>query len=91
MSSEREVQQVLARYVRAADKRDGKAMSSLFVEEAHVEIYEGQQKPQQIGLIEGAGAIGADVARLMKPPIEDVTEAQFDDGQSVEVAGGYAV
>jgi hypothetical protein len=67
MNKEREVQQVLAKYVRAADRRDGAAMSSLFVEAAHVEIYEGQQEPRQIGLIEGAGAIGAAVAGMMKP------------------------
>lgn len=67
MSKEREVQQVLAKYVRAADRRDGAAMSKLFVEQAQVEIFEGQQAPRQIGRIEGAGAIGAAVAGLMKP------------------------
>jgi hypothetical protein len=67
MSEQREVQQVLARYVRAADQRDGAAMSSLFIDEARVEIYEGQQAPRQIGLIEGSGAIGAAVAGMMKP------------------------
>jgi hypothetical protein len=54
MSKEREVQQVLANYVRAADRRDAAAMSSLFVDEAHVEICEGQQGPRKIGLIEGS-------------------------------------
>lgn len=67
MSDQRQVQEVLARYVRAADRRDGTAMSSLFVEHARVEIHEGQQAPRQIGLIEGSGAIGAAVAGLMKP------------------------
>jgi hypothetical protein len=67
MNNEREVQQVLARYVRAADRRDGAAMSSLFVDAARVEIYEGQQVPQKIGQLEGAGAIGAAVAGMMKP------------------------
>lgn len=67
MSTQREVQQVLAGYVRAADRRDAAAMSGLFVDAALVEIYEGQQAPRQIGLIEGAGAIGAAVAGLMKP------------------------
>lgn len=67
MSDERDVQQVLARYVRAADKRDGTAMSALFVDEAQVDIFEGQQEPRQIGRIEGSGAIGAAVAGMMKP------------------------
>lgn len=65
MSDHRAVQEVLARYVRAADRRNGAAMSSLFIEEARVEIYEGQQVPRQIGVIEGSGAIGAAVAGMM--------------------------
>jgi hypothetical protein len=42
-----EVQQVFARYVRAADRRDGAAMSSLFAEPAQVEIQEGRQAPRK--------------------------------------------
>lgn len=67
MSQEREVQQVLAHYVRATDRRDGAAMSSLFLPGAHIEIYEGQQAPRQIGRIEGADAIGAAVVGMMQP------------------------
>jgi hypothetical protein len=39
-------------------------MSSLFAEEAQVEIYERQQAPRQIGLIERPGNIGAAIAGL---------------------------
>ena len=40
MSDEREIQEVLARYVRAADHRDGAAMSSLFLPEGKVEVFD---------------------------------------------------
>jgi hypothetical protein len=39
MSEERKVQEVLARYVRATDQRDGKAQGALFTDEAVVQIY----------------------------------------------------
>jgi ketosteroid isomerase-like protein len=39
MSDERKVQEVLARYVRATDQRDGKAQGALFTDEAVVQIY----------------------------------------------------
>jgi SnoaL-like domain len=35
MSDEREIQEVLARYVRAADYRDGAAMSNIFLPEGN--------------------------------------------------------
>ena len=38
MSDEREIQEVLARYVRAADHRDGAAMRDIFLPEGKVEI-----------------------------------------------------
>ena len=39
MSDEREVQEILARYVRAADRRDGAAEGALFTDDAIVQIY----------------------------------------------------
>jgi hypothetical protein len=39
MSDVRKIQEVLARYVRAADRRDGKAEGALFTDEAVVQIY----------------------------------------------------
>ncbi|HEY6764553.1 MAG TPA: nuclear transport factor 2 family protein [Candidatus Sulfotelmatobacter sp.] len=38
MSDERAVQQVLAKYVRGADARDGAAVAALFTETGRVEI-----------------------------------------------------
>ncbi|MDT5255618.1 MAG: hypothetical protein QOD10_698 [Mycobacterium sp.] len=68
MSDRRDVQEVLARYVRAADHRDGGAMASLFVEDAVVEIYYNNAGvPEKIAELNGALAIGAAVAGLMKP------------------------
>lgn len=91
MSDHREVQQVLARYVRAADARDGAAMSSLFVDGARVEIYEGQQTPRQIGLIEGAGAIGGAVAGLMKPHPAGGWSHHTTHDPIVDIAGDVAM
>jgi ketosteroid isomerase-like protein len=68
MSDRRDVQEVLARYVRAADHRDGGAMASLFVDDAVVEIYYNNAGvPEKIAELNGASAIGAAVAGLMKP------------------------
>jgi hypothetical protein len=59
MSEERKVQEVLARYVRAADSRDGNVQGELFTDDAVVEIHikTGQGQYEQLGepLIGGAG------------------------------------
>ncbi|WP_206282179.1 nuclear transport factor 2 family protein [Streptomyces rhizosphaericus] len=39
MSDERKIQEVLARYVRATDRRDGKAQGALFTDDAIVQIH----------------------------------------------------
>ena len=68
MSDEREIQQVLARYVRAADQRDGAAMSNIFLPEGRVEIfYNNAGQPELIGELVGSEAIGAAVTTMMKP------------------------
>jgi len=68
MSAARDVQQVLARYVRAADNRDGAAMSTLFVPDGRVEIFHHQGgKPVPLGELEGAVAIGQAVSGMMLP------------------------
>ena len=58
MSEERKVQEVLARYVRATDQRDGKAQGALFTDEAVVQIYTktGRDSYEPVGppLIGGA-------------------------------------
>jgi hypothetical protein len=68
MSDEREIQEVLARYVRAADQRDGAAMSNIFLPEGRVEIfYNNAGTPERLGELVGAEAIGAAVTTMMKP------------------------
>lgn len=68
MSDIQDVREVLARYVRAADRRDGRAMSSLFVADAEVSIfYANGGKTELIGVLSGADAIGAAVSTMMKP------------------------
>jgi hypothetical protein len=68
MSDEREIQEVLARYVRAADYRDGAAMSDIFLPEGKSEIfYNNAGSPELLGELVGAEAIGAAVTKLMKP------------------------
>ncbi len=68
MSDERDVQQVLARYVRAADHRDGAAMAALFTEDAVVEIFFNRAgTPEKIAELTGATAIGGAIAGLMRP------------------------
>lgn len=49
-----QVQQVLARYVRAADARDGRAMAKLFTPDARVEIsYSNGGSVQPLGELSG--------------------------------------
>ena len=68
MSEERQVAQVLARYVRAADHRDAAAMSALFVPDGVVEIFFNDAgTPQKLAELTGAEAIGNAVAGMMKP------------------------
>ncbi|CAO5250686.1 nuclear transport factor 2 family protein [Frankia sp. AgKG'84/4] len=67
-SAERQVEEVVAAYVRAADRRDGSAMSGLFTEDAVVEIYyTGSGGRDPLGSVRGAAAIGQAVAGLMAP------------------------
>jgi hypothetical protein len=68
LSDEREIQQVLARYVRAADHRDGAAMAAVFLPDGKVEIFHNNAGTSElIGELAGAEAIGAAVMTMMKP------------------------
>ncbi|POM25760.1 SnoaL-like domain protein [Actinomadura rubteroloni] len=67
-SPERQIDEVVAAYVRAADHRDGRAMAALFTDEAVVEIYyTGDGEPRLLGSVRGAAAIGQAVAGMMAP------------------------
>ncbi|MES1971813.1 MAG: nuclear transport factor 2 family protein [Pseudomonadota bacterium] len=68
MLDELAVRQVLGRYVRAHDSRDGAAMAALFTADAQVEIlYSNRGEMESLGGIEGREAIAAAVAAMMKP------------------------
>lgn len=65
MSDERQIDQVLARYVRAADNRDEAGMAAVFAGDATVEIlHRVGGKHERLAVISGAEAIGTSV-RLM--------------------------
>jgi hypothetical protein len=68
MIDEIAVQQVMARYVRATDRRDGTVLAELFEEVGAVEIFhrlDGTETP--LGMLEGRPAIAMAVATMMKP------------------------
>jgi len=68
MSDERQVQQVLAKYVRAADARDASAMRDLYSEDSRVEIFYGTAgRYEKIGELVGKDSIAASVSNMMKP------------------------
>ena len=68
MSDEREIQELMARYVRAADHRDGVAMSKIFLPQARVEVfYNNAGTPELLGELVGSENIGAAVTTAMKP------------------------
>jgi uncharacterized protein (TIGR02246 family) len=68
MSEERAVQQVLARYVRGTDARDGAAVADVFTEDGRVEIsYNNSGKSELLGELVGRDAIAAAMSQMMKP------------------------
>ncbi len=65
MSEERAVQQVLARYVRGTDARDGAAVAAVFTEDGRVEIsYNNSGKLEPLGELVGRETIAAAVSTL---------------------------
>lgn len=68
ISDARAVQQMLARYVRAVDRRDAAALSQLFTEHALVEIFHSNSGAlNKLGELHGASTIGQAVAGMMTP------------------------
>jgi hypothetical protein len=68
MTDERQIDHVIAAYVRAADHRDSSAMSDLFATDATVEIHtRGADGLEPLGTLGGADAIGQAVAGMMAP------------------------
>jgi ketosteroid isomerase-like protein len=88
MSDERAVQEVLARYVRATDRRDGVAQGALFTDDAVVRILVGG-KPVAEPLIGGAGVRYA-VENFMAPHPEGGTSHHVTADHLIEVDGDEA-
>ena len=93
MSDELAVQQVLARYVRAHDRRDGAAMAALFTPEARVTIFYNNNpdgEPELIGEIAGREAIGQAVTHMMKPHPPRGWSHNATDGLLIDIDGDRA-
>ncbi|KIF74230.1 hypothetical protein QR77_10000 [Streptomyces sp. 150FB] len=93
MSDERKIQEVLARYVRATDGRDGKAQGALFTDDATVQISArtgpGTYEPVGEPLIGGAGVEYA-VDHFMAPHPEGGTSHHTTSDHLIEVDGDQA-
>lgn len=93
MSDERKVQEVLARYVRAADRRDGKSQGALFTDDAIVDVFvkTGPDAYQQIGepIIGGAGVAYA-VDNFMAPHPEGGSSHHVTADHLIEIDGDRA-
>ncbi|MGW4485838.1 nuclear transport factor 2 family protein [Amycolatopsis sp. NPDC004368] len=93
MSSERAVQEVLARHVRATDRRDGAVQGALFTDDAEVRLHipTGPDSYEQLGepLIGGAGVRYA-VENFMAPHPEGGTSHHVTADHLIEVSGNRA-
>ena len=68
MSDERDVREVMARYVRAIDRRESAALTGMFMPDGCIEIFHNQGGvPVPIGKIEGSARIGRTSAEMMQP------------------------
>jgi hypothetical protein len=71
MSTENEIREIVSRYTRAADRRDGDAMAALFEADAVSEVYlhgpGGADDREPLGKLTGAEQIGAAVTNAMAP------------------------
>ncbi|MEV6296650.1 nuclear transport factor 2 family protein [Streptomyces sp. NPDC051896] len=93
MTDERKVQEVLARYVRATDARDGKAQGALFTDDAVVQIHTrtnaGGYDPFGEPLIGGA-AVQYAVENFMEPHPEGGFSHHVTSDHVIEVDGDRA-
>ena len=93
MSDEQDVQQVLAHYVRAHDRRDGAAMGALFTPEARVTIFYNNNpdgKPELIGELAGREAIAHATTHMMKPHPPRGWSHNATDGLLINIDGDRA-
>jgi hypothetical protein len=93
MRDERKVQEVLARYVRATDSRDGKAQGALFTDDAVVEthIKTGRGQYEKLGepLIGGGGVAFAVDNFMARHPVGGSSHHTTSD-HIIEVDGDRA-
>ena len=93
MSDELAVQQVLAHYVRAHDRRDGAAMAALFTPQARVTIlynHNPDGEPEVIGELAGREAIAQATTHMMKPHPPRGWSHNATDGLLIEIDGDRA-
>jgi hypothetical protein len=91
MSEERAVQQVLAKYVRGADTRDGAAVAALFTDVGRVEIsYNNLGKLEPLGELVGQEAIAAAVSQMMQPHPARGWSHHTTHDHIIEVDGDHA-
>ena len=68
MSTENEIREIVSRYTRAADRRDGEALAKLYEADAVVEIhYRGPDGMELLGTLSGGAQIAAAMSTAMAP------------------------
>jgi hypothetical protein len=69
MSTENEVREIVSRYTRAADQRDGEAMAKLYEADAVVEVHyhAGPNGSELLGTLSGGEQIAAAMTTAMAP------------------------
>lgn len=91
MSEERAVQQVLAKYVRGSDTRDGAAVAALFTQTGRVEIsYNNSGKLEPVGELVGLEAIATAVSQMMRPHPAHGSSHHTTHDHIIEVDGNNA-
>ena len=93
MTDELAVQQVLANYVRAHDRRDGDAMAALYTPDARVTIFNNNNPggaSELLGELTGREAIAQAVSQLMKPHPPRGWSHNATDGLLVDIEGDRA-
>ncbi|MEV6539522.1 nuclear transport factor 2 family protein [Streptomyces sp. NPDC051665] len=69
MSTETEIRQIVSRYTRAADRRDGEALAQLYEADAVVEVHyhRGPDGTELLGKLSGGAQIAAAMSTAMAP------------------------
>ena len=68
VTTENEIREIVSRYTRAADRRDGEEMAQLYEADAVVEVYyRGPDGMEQLGTLSGREQIAAAMSTAMAP------------------------